>query len=678
MKILIVDDNPDDRKVLRYTVEGHGHQAIEAENGLDGLQKAKDHRPDLVISDALMPQMDGFQFLWALKKEPETKEVPFVFYSASYKGTEDIHLAKSLGANAYLIKPMDPNELWSRIKEYLTETNPVPAVPTRLANEDAQFLKHYGRMVATKLEKKVRELEQTLEERRRAEETLRESQNFIRNILDSVDEGFIVVDRNYRILSANRAFCTMVNCPEEEVKGRLCYELSHAAVQPCFEVGDDCPVKQTLETGRPHMVAHVHEHPSGTKSYVELKSYPITNGTDRVVSVIETINDVTEKRRLEDQLHQAQKLESIGQLAGGVAHDFNNMLAVILGRTQLAMRKTPREDPLYASLQEIHKAAERSANLTRQLLAFARKQVILPQAMELNEALEGMLKMLRSLIGEDIELTWIPGSVPLPIKMDPVQLDQILANLCVNSRDAIESDGKITIETQQAVFDSRYCGDHVECLPGEYALLSVSDNGQGMNKSILPRIFEPFFTTKEVGRGTGLGLATVYGIVKQNGGFINVYSEPEQGTTVKIYLPRHSAEAVRSYHQDQASQPARGDETILLVEDEPGLLSIAQQMLEDCGYRVLPAATPQEALGLADRPVTKIDLLITDVVMPGMNGRELMKKLTAESPQLKCLFMSGYPTNVIVRHGILEEGVHFIQKPFTLEDLADKVRSALS
>ncbi len=678
MKVLIVDDNPDDRKVLRYMAEGHGLEVVEAEDGMEGLQKVIDDLPDLIISDVLMPEMDGFQFLWWLRKEPQFKTIPFVFYSASFKGEEDIRLAESLGANAYLIKPLDPNEIWSKIKDLLDEEKLAPSLSVELPEEDSQFLKHYGRVVATKLEKKVRELERTLEERSRVEETLRESQKFIRNILDSVGEGFLVIDRDYKVISVNRAFCEMVNLPEEQTKGRLCHELLRGAFQPCFESGRECPVRGTFETGKPYSVVHSYDAGGGNLSHIELRSFPITDDAGGVVSVIEIINDITEKRRIEEQLNQTQKLESIGQLAGGVAHDFNNMLAVILGRTQLIMRKLPAQDPLQGNLQAICNAAEHSADLTRQLLAFARKQVITPRRIDLNEAVEETLKMLRRLIGEDIELDWVPAIGSMPLLMDPIQLDQVLANLCVNARDAIGRAGRIIIRTQFLQRVTPPPGEVAGQASGEYVVLAVSDNGQGIDAAILPRIFEPFFTTKKIGRGTGLGLATVYGIVKQNNGFIEVTSEPQQGTTFKIFLPRHKESAAPHLPKAQEGlPPACGKETILLVEDEPSILDITQQMLEECGYRVLAAVSPDNALTLARQGSERIDLLMTDVVMPGMNGRELRNQLAAETPRLKCLYMSGYPTDVIARHGALEEGVHFLQKPFSFESLAEKVRMAL-
>jgi signal transduction histidine kinase len=384
-----------------------------------------------------------------------------------------------------------------------------------------------------------------------------------------------------------------------------------------------------------------------------------------------------EKVTLEAQFQQAQKMESVGRLAGGVAHDFNNKLGIILGYTELALEEVDPSQPLHANLQEIRKAANHSADLTRQLLAFARKQTIAPKILDLNETVESMLKMLQRLIGEDIDLAWLPGRHLWPVMMDPSQIDQILANLCVNARDAIADVGKVTIETETVTFDEAYCAVHAGFVPGDHIRLAVSDNGCGMDKDTQVHIFEPFFTTKGVGHGTGLGLATVYGIVRQNSGFINVYSEPGQGTTFAIYLPRHVGKTAQIRKKASAKLAARGNETILLVEDEPTILKMTAMMLEMLGYTVLSANTPGEAIRLAGEFTGEIHLLLTDVVMPEMNGRDLSINLLSRYPRLKRLFMSGYTANVIAHHGVLDEGVSFIQKPFSTNDLADKVREGI-
>jgi CheY-like chemotaxis protein len=370
-------------------------------------------------------------------------------------------------------------------------------------------------------------------------------------------------------------------------------------------------------------------------------------------------------------------MESVGRLAGGIAHDFNNQLTAILGNVELAMEETAPSDPLHEHLEEIHKAGRRSADLVRQLLAFARKQTVSPKVLDLNDTVSGMLNMLRRLIGEDIDLAWMPGHDIWPVKVDPSQIDQILANLAVNARDAIAGAGRVTIETENVTFSEAYCAEHPGSIPGQYALLAVSDDGVGMSKDVLEHLFEPFFTTKEVGKGTGLGLATVYGIVKQNGGFINVYSEPCEGTTFKIYLPRFETEAVETELEDKPLTLQGGTETVLMVEDEAAILKLGKAMLESLGYKVLTANTPQDAIRLAGEHSGAIHLLLTDVVMPQMSGRELAEQIKSIRADLKFLYMSGYTANVIAHHGVLEEGIQFIEKPFSKEDFAAKVREAL-
>ena len=516
-------------------------------------------------------------------------------------------------------------------------------------------------------------------ERKRAEEALRESEERFRTLVDHAPEGiFVHADGFIRFVNPAMARLLGASGPQNLVDvDFLCW------VAPEFHDAVRERVRLQRDTGAPAPpMAMDFLRLDGSRISVETVAVPF-RFQDRAAHLV-FVRDITARRKVElqretlqTQLQQAQKMDSVGRLAGGVAHDFNNMLGVILGHAELALAQIDPSLPFFADLQEIQKAAARSADLTRQLLAFARKQTVAPKILDLNETVEGMLKMLRRLIGENIDLAWHPGKNPDRIQMDPSQIDQILANLCVNARDAIDETGKITIETDNATFDDEYCAAHPGFSPGAFVLLAVSDDGCGMDSDTLLHLFEPFFTTKKVGEGTGLGLATVYGIVKQNQGFINVYSEMGQGTTFKIYLPRH-APADSPAPPPQPPKPiSRGSETILLVEDEPQLLNMTRMMLEHAGYRVLSATSPAEALRLAEEHADHVHLLMTDVVMPEMNGRELARALHTRQPHLKCLFMSGYTANVIAHHGILDPGVHFIQKPFSTADLAAKIREAL-
>ena len=425
-------------------------------------------------------------------------------------------------------------------------------------------------------------------------------------------------------------------------------------------------------------------HKDGRVVWVSTNGIPVLNPDGSLGGYRGSDVDITDRKQaearrlaLEAQLHQAQKLESVGRLAGGVAHDFNNLLTGIINYAELCRDGLPSEHPVRGYLDEITADAQRSAAITQQLLAFARKQAVAPKVLDLNDTLAGMLKMLRHLIGEDIAVNWMPGTHLWPVKIDPGQIDQILANLCVNARDAIAGVGKVAIETMNTTFDNAYCAAHADTTPGEYVGLAVGDTGCGMSKDVLDHIFEPFFTTKVVGKGTGLGLATVYGIVEQSHGHIAVQSEVGKGTTFRIYLPRAAREPETAAVTVAPVELPRGTETILVAEDEKSVRVIVRLFLEALGYTVLAAATPEEAQRLAGAHVGPIHLLITDVIMPGMNGPDLAERLAEERPKLRCLLMSGYTADVLAHRGTLGEGMPFLSKPFFRDGLARKVREVL-
>ncbi len=491
--------------------------------------------------------------------------------------------------------------------------------------------------------------------------------------VENTSETVVITDLLGQIVYVNPAFETATGYSREEALGQNPRLLKSGEQDEQFYAD----LWQTIASGRTFTGRMVNRRKDDSLYTEEATISPI-HGTDgEIVNYVAVKRDVTAQLVLEKQLQQAQKMEAVGRLTGGVAHDFNNILGVTIGYTQMALNKVPATDKLHGDLEKILDAADRSADIVRQLLAFSRRQIITPKVLDLNNTVEKMLRILHRLIGEDIDLAWLPRHGLPPVKMDPAQIDQILANLCVNARDAIKGTGKVTIETGMAVFDAQYCADHIGFLPGEFVQLAISDDGCGIDKENLQQIFEPFFTTKELGRGTGLGLSTVYGIVKQNRGFINVYSEKDSGTTIKIYLPPCSDEIVHSPEVAATTIGTANHETILLVEDEPTLLEMTCRMLQTLGYKVLTARSPEEAIALADTHNTIIDLLLTDVVMPQMNGKQLADLMQSRHPSIKRLFMSGYTANVIAHRGVLDEDIHFIQKPFSRRDLAAKLREVI-
>jgi len=392
----------------------------------------------------------------------------------------------------------------------------------------------------------------------------------------------------------------------------------------------------------------------------------------------EHIRSEEEKAALQEQLRQSQKMEAVGRLGGGIAHDFNNLLTIIKGYSQLSLLDLKENDPLWGNIQEIQKATQRATDLTRQLLAFSRRQILDLKVLDLNTLLRELDKMLRRIIGEDIELVNLLSGDLGRVKIDPGQIEQVIFNLAVNARDAMPSGGKLTIETANVELDKEYANAHIGVVPGRYVKLSVSDTGIGMSQEVRGKVFEPFFTTKDKGKGTGLGLSTVYGTVKQSGGNIWVYSEPGHGTTFKIYLPRVEEELDILHGQDETESSSRGSETVLLVEDEPLVRDLAHRILSQQGYKVLEAANGEEALRVAhEHGGEEIHLLLTDVVMPQMGGKDLADQLKIPRPDIKVLYTSGYTDNAIVHHGVLEPGIHFLQKPFSSNALSHKVREVL-
>lgn len=516
---------------------------------------------------------------------------------------------------------------------------------------------------------------QDITDRKLAEESYHNIATELEEILNSLPEAVIYADTSRVIRKVNPAFTRMFGYEPEEVIG-MNTSILYRNEEEYLEQGRIRYNPLASQKWEPYEIHHVRR--DGTEFITETVGTPVRNARGEVVGLLGVVRDVSVQRQMQDRMRLMEKMESVGRLAGGVAHDFNNMLNVILGHTEMALEKLDPPDPLRADLEEVRKAGERSANLTKQLLAFARKQTIAPRIIDLNETIASTLKMLERLIGESIELVWTPGSGLPPVNIDPGQVDQMLTKLAINARDAIgHHQGRVCIETSAANFGEEHCAADPGYSPGSYVMLSVSDDGCGMNRETSSHIFEPFYTTKDSEQGTGLGLATVYGIVTQNGGFINVYSEEGQGTTFRICLPAAESRKPAPRRMDHEESPARGSETILVVEDEPSILKMVTMMLEMEGYTVLPAGSPGEAIRLAREHSGEIDLLVSDVVMPEMNGRDLARNILSLYPEAKRLFMSGYTADVIAHQGVLNEGVNFIQKPFSKIELTSSIRRVL-
>ena len=515
-------------------------------------------------------------------------------------------------------------------------------------------------------------VQQEITERKRMEQQLREREEYFRSLIEQAMDIIAVLDAEGTIRYASPSVSPLLGYAPEELVGRRMLDLVHA---------DDIPATlrvfaEGVATGKGGRLLELRFlHKDGTYRILEAIGRYLLNDP-LVRGVVINARDVTERRSLERQLLQAQKMEAVGRLAGGIAHDFNNVLTAILGYVGLLLDGLPTLSPLRPDLKEIRKAAERAAGLTRQLLAFSRKQVLEMRVLDLNELVADVDKLLRRLLGEDIDVLTKLDQTLGAVRADAGQLEQVVVNLAVNSRDAMPEGGKLTIETRNAELDDSYAREHVPVQPGRYVMLALSDTGVGMSAETISHVFEPFFTTKEAGKGTGLGLATVYGIVKQSGGYVWCYSEPGHGTTFKVYLPRVDA-AVDRLPVRAAARPTHGSETVLLVEDDAGLRALTRRVLERYGYTVLEAATADAASSLARDHAGPIHLLLTDVVLPGAGGRALADELLARRADLKVLFMSGYTEDAILHRGVLAPNTAFIHKPFSADGLTTKLREVL-
>ncbi|MBU0676040.1 MAG: response regulator [Proteobacteria bacterium] len=670
-KILIVDDRPENLFTLELILkELASIEIIQARNGNEALVAILNHTFALAILDVQMPEMDGYELAELIRSEKKVSMLPIIFVSAVYSSDYHVFKGYESGAVDFMVKPYNPQILLNKVKVFLRLDH-----QQQLLQESSFKLAALNGTLESRVRERTRDLEKTnkdlyieIDKREQAEKGILKAKKEWEEIFEAIGHMTMILDKEYTIVAANRSTLERTGLPMEAIVGRKCYDVFHGLTAP----PDGCP-NAIMMAGTPIQHTQAEVEVLG-KNYI-VSCTPIFDEGGELTKIIHIATDITLRKELQKQLNQAQKLEAVGRLAGGVAHDFNNMLTIITGYSNMALVNLPPEDPIRNDLEEVVKAGKRAAQLTRQLLAFSRKQVVNPGILNLNEVITLSQKMLKRLIGEDIDLQFLPQDDLWNVLMDSSQLDQIMANLTVNARDAIEGVGQMTVQTTNIELDGAFCRYLVDVTPGQYVMLSFCDSGHGMNQDVLDHIFEPFFTTKEEGKGTGLGLSILYGVVKQSNGFIQVESALGKGTTFKIYLPRTTedpVEMIKSVEQ----KPLSGTETVLIAEDEEQILGLVKKMLKGFGYQVLTASTPSEACRIAETHAQPIHLLLTDVVMPTMNGLELHEKIKEIRPEIKTLFMSGYASNLIAIN--LAKGNMFIPKPFTKETLAEKIREILN
>ncbi len=680
MKVLIVEDSANDRKLLKMNIEHHGCEVMEAHDGVEALALLHQEQPELIISDALMPRMDGFALLRAVKQESRLAAIPFVFYSAVYTGAEDQELALSLGADAFVTKPLEPQEFWQRLQQVLSHCQlRGHALPRMSLPEEEEFYRRYSAVVASKLDEKVRELEAELA---RVSELQAERERIIRELAHSRDEWertfntmpevITILDKDYRILRCNRATCQLLGVSEEEIVGQLCHERLWGESEPC----PFCPARQTLNDFRTHQEEFAHE--SHHKTFL-VSTTPLFDDSGEVETIIHIAKDITELKEIEAKYHHAQKMEAIGTLAGGIAHDFNNILSAILGYAELIQADLLESDRSTADIAQVIQAGKRAADLVRQILTFSRQTEQQRQPLRLQAIVKEVIKLLRPSLPATVTIRQDIDDGCGEVLADASQVHQIVMNLCTNAYQAMrEKGGVLVLSLARRTIARESSGPRQGLAAGDFVVLTVSDTGCGMDQETQARIFDPYFSTKKAIGGSGLGLAVVHGIVTACGGQIQVTSEPGQGATFTVYLPVLRGEVAAGLAPDSGEQELpRGTERILLVDDERMIVNLNQRLLESLGYRVTAVSDSTVALTIFTEQPTAFDLVFTDLSMPGMDGIELSRQLLARRTDLPIILCSGYGDTPEIAAakgmGIRE----FANKPILKQTLAAVVRKAL-
>lgn len=652
--VMIVDDNLDNLRVLENILSAEGHEVLAAIGGAVALQAAARHHPDLILLDIMMPEMDGYEVCRRLKADPATADIPILFLSALTEIEEKIQ-AFEAGAVDYITKPFAEKEVMARVRTHL-----------RL------------RRMELKLQEEVN---QAVKDKTKAYEELKRSEELFRVIFERSTLGVTLTAPSGQLLKVNQAFADMLGYQIDEIQRRNFVDITHADdIAKSYEC-IRCLLGNEQSTYR---MEKRYYHKNGQVVWVDLSTTLLRDDDGAPLYFLTSMADITERKRVEEdreklqaQLLQSQKMESVGVLAGGVAHDFNNILQAISGYTSLILLDKQPEDPEYPGLTAIEMAVHRATQLVKQLLLFSRKATTQSTTIDLNQEVENARRILVRTIPKMIDIEVITTGRLWPITADPVQMEQILLNLGTNAVDAMPDGGKLIIETENITLDEEFTNTRFEVRPGRYVLMKVSDTGHGIDKEAVEHIFEPFFTTKEIGKGTGLGLASVYGIVKSHGGYINCYSEVGQGTTFKIYLPAAKSSDTEPPQNGVMETPRGGNETILLVDDEEQIRDFAKQALMKFGYQVLTAASGEQALEIYSNNRSNIQLIIMDIGMPGMGGHKCLIELIRMDPSVKVLVASGYSINGQLKITLEAGAAGYVGKPYQLADLLNKVRAVL-